>query len=125
MIDSGYKLEDDNSGYYGIDDDGNQIVSPTTDGYYEDYYSYYESFSYSTSTYYESFSYSETYYDEGVIEGDMCSNDLFMDANGGCDYYEDAIINPGDDALICPMSEDFAIMDGVTALACCDVCASV
>lgn len=70
----------------------------------EDWDSYYESYSYGTTeTYYTT----EVYYEESepylveeveeMVGGntaapDMCSNELFSDAYGGCDFYESAII---------------------------------
>ena len=109
----------------------------------EDWGEYYESYSYGTTeTYYTT----QVYYSEPelVYEGeemvggdvvlppaedefDLCTNANFYDTLGDCAYYEDSIsLGGGMGAeMICPMSVDYAAEPGITALACCDVCAGI
>lgn len=105
----------------------------------EDWGEYYGGYDYGTTEYYTT---TEVYYEtsdpylieeipEEMVGGDTtlppaddkCTNENFIDSYGGCDFYEEAMVNPGDEVLICAMSVDFALEDGITAMNCCDACA--
>lgn len=137
----GFDMDSSVTHLSGSGDSGSIVAVEDWDEYYEgyDYGTTTETSGYYTTTevYYET---SDPYLIEEIPEEmvggettlppaeeaslDLCTNANFYDSYGDCAFYEEAIVNPGDEVLICPMSVDFATEDGITALACCDVCAS-